>query len=335
MTRLATGPLLCVFLALAGCASPGRTELVPVTPDWPGLDFRDWVVPEALATGFGETRDRTGCLVQFEPGDRLLYAIELRNGEERERWLLELEVTSGFAADLMEIDGETQFHLPTATMTMTSSQDEQEVVVSLKSNLYLAAIRLFDARGALLGESSIRVPHLIGGGILEGVETMQVMEEAGERVKRGESVELVVNEELLEPLARAQGTISSVFQIVDEDELLRPILMRAASPPSIWSVVAHLGLTLRYEVDFSRTEVVELPPSYLPPRDEYRAVPMQITANGEVVLDLEILATEPALPLLPCGGLVGLVGRSPKHEDRQVEVALIGAHCALATDEAR
>lgn len=334
-TELAAGLSLGALLALASCGSPGENELVQVTPDWPGLELESWSIPKTLAPGFDEGVERAGSMEVFAAGDRLLFALEVRDGEARERWFLELEVTSAFAVDVIEGAADGVCSVPEVSATSTISWGDQDHEIVLTSNLYQAAIRLFDDRGVSLGESSVRVPHHISAGVLDVTASMARLEESAERIKRGEEVEFDPKTDLLTPFARALSTIGAVFQIVDEDELLRPILMRAASLPSLWSVVMNGGVRLRWSVDFMQTALVEVPPAYLPSRDECRAVPMQLTANDEVVLDLEILAMDPAAPLLPCGGFVGIVGHSPKRADLQVEVALIGARCAPAKDGSR
>lgn len=326
MPELATRLLSLSLLALGACAAPVDTGVVPASPDWPSLDLASWSIPENLTPGFVGSDREPAFLTPFEAGDLLLFAIELEDAEKRERWFLELEVTQGLATDREEIDGELSFDLPSIKVKHTFTWEDQVVEVQLSAHLYEAQIRLFDERGGSLGDSEIRIPHFIAEGLVEGIESLDELEEKDER----EGYRFT-REDIL-PYVKAVNAIHSVFLIVDSDELLRPILMRAASPPSLLSMVTNLGVSVVATADLHQSATITVPPPYLLPRSSFHSIPMQISANGEVSLDLQILVTDPASPLLPCGGMVGIVGQSPERDDLRLEVALIGARCAPEED---
>ncbi len=312
-----TAAIPSVLALLAACSAPVVDPPAPLDSDWARRGLAAGPIPEGLPTEIRAPGGSPAAGGEVQQGDRLLFALELDEGQTRERWLVAIDVTE---AVWYETDSRGRRFAPTYRGNMTS--DERRIEIT--SKLFAGSLRLFDGEGEVLGATTIQVPRMIARGM---VETCELFDELSPLEQIGEKRTL--SDEEHQTITRSMLACMSAFSIIQADPLLNPILKRLVRPPSWISLVRNLGLEISLSPDFDGHEPV--------PREEvgcaghalgerpFYAIPATIAANGEPALLLELLVTTPEPPLAACGGLLGIEARHPTREDLRFSMVLVGA----------
>jgi len=302
MTRTLTFLLFCLA-TLAACQS-STTATLQLDEPAARLDARDFPAPARMLRGF----DRRGGAEDWRAGDEVLFGLRLRKGGTERHWLLQLRVLDPLVANdagehpnvewWLRINGQQEH--------FTSRQCRIEAVV-------------MDSEGQVLGRSQPRLPRdfLTSGvaGACRLIDERVPQEMRGITGPSGEVVLPVATREL----AEATVCAVSMLQVVQEDDVLAPLLWEVVEKPSLWSVVTNLGASVVLRPEFQRVarERSPLPGNY----DPTWSLPMELEVNDKAALSLELLVAESSPPFAVCGGLFGATARHPR--DAGVEFSLL------------
>jgi hypothetical protein len=118
-------------------------------------------------------------------------------------------------------------------------------------------------------------------------------------------------------------TLNALFQLVQGNEALSPILWETVDVPSVFSMLAHFGVTVSVgaEVDravFGAPAVLGSGPTC--------AVPVTVLANGNPALLCTLFATDPQPPFRLSAGIVAIEAAHPTDATRRFSMRLLAAH---------
>ncbi|MBL8732383.1 MAG: hypothetical protein JNN13_08445 [Planctomycetes bacterium] len=293
--------LLATLLVAAACRAPEVAELrlattAPLTAAaFPGAS--------RFAPGF----DAVAAASSWQAGDAVLFGLCLSRGDERRHWLLHLRVTEPVALARPGDATPTGEALPEVTWTMRINGVPQQ----FPSRLCRVLVTVADADGNVLGRTEPLLPwQLLARGLQPACE--EVVR------RRAASGRLVDDEATLRPLAEAVVCTVALLQVVQEDDVLSPILWQVVQRPSLWSVLRHLGAH------------VVLRPAFQDLRRQADGgsaflVPMTLSVNDVDALHFELLARTPARPFALCGGMLGATARHPQDAELEFRMLLLGA----------
>ena len=286
--------------AAAGCASAPIVSPAP-TSSFAPLPLAEFPGATAISTGFDE---RTAD-ADWRTHDQALFALQLEKDGDVVRWLLHIDVSTPRSITLVD---------PPATSTgqgMSGSILAQPVVV---------ATRVFDAAGKLLTATDVALPAgFLAHGLLPKIDR--------DTSPRGQDD--ASKEEVFESIAqilRAHYAISALLDVVRKNEELDDYFWRVVDAPGLFSVVAHMGVSINVDMAFERSVAATVPPP-LPAVERAYAVPLRIDVNGSTALFVDLLATDASRPYAICGGIVAAVARHPTQPDTSLRLQLIAAHC--------
>ncbi|MAF67040.1 MAG: hypothetical protein CMJ84_15455 [Planctomycetes bacterium] len=282
-----------VLLACTACAAPDRGGLAPAARADP-LPPLDWsAIPAAFADLRGVELGASGAPAR--PGDRLLYRLNLRDGDRARDWLVRCELAE-------ETDR-------SATLSLTLAGVEHEEASAVwRCSVWVLA--LDDGR---LERTAVDVP---------------------EACMRQNLLDVALAFEALDPHAegfdrRLFGLASTLalFEAWRENEVLAGILREIASPPSLAGAVRFL-FDRRYELSPSlyeaeRDEVV-LAGRTLP----VVRVPLTLSMGGSTVMRLVATVAASTPPLSVGMGVLAAHGASSSAADRRVRLELLGGRRA-------
>jgi hypothetical protein len=119
--------------------------------------------------------------------------------------------------------------------------------------------------------------------------------------------------------------LQSYTEIVQETPGLDGILYRVVKPPSIWSVVWHLGVKIT--IDLERDYVARTPSTIwgLSADTPCFTYPLTLRINGDPALTTTLITAPPRPPLLECAGIVGMLAENPKEKETYLLLRLLSA----------
>ncbi len=127
-------------------------------------------------------------------------------------------------------------------------------------------------------------------------------------------------------LAGALPAITSYLEIVQHTDGLEDLLFQLLKPPSVWSVVTHLGVKTALEI--MRTAVPANPTDWdLPPDTPIYYLPCFLRMNNQSVLKITLVVTAPNPPRLICGGVVGLIAERIGDNETYMTLRVVSAKC--------
>ncbi|MCA8972525.1 MAG: hypothetical protein KDC95_22240, partial [Planctomycetes bacterium] len=131
-----------------------------------------------------------------------------------------------------------------------------------------------------------------------------------------------------------QLCIWSLLEAVRSHAILDALLTRVIETPSLWSLVANLGVDVRCEPDFAsarRVGRVALPTEGEPePPAEAWELPCKLLVNGALGASCVLLVTKPRSPVHLAGGILRVTAEHPKGHARLV-VELLAARAGRTT----
>lgn len=294
--------VLGALLVVAGCRAPQLAELrlATATP----LDAAAFPGAARFEPGFAAVTAAT----DWQAGDEVLFGLRLSRGDERRHWLLHLRVTEPVALARPGDAAPVGEALPEVTWTMRINGVPQQ----FPSRVCRVLVTVADADGNVLGRTEPVLPwQLLARGLQPACQEVQ-------RLRAARPGAAADDEATLRPLAEAVVCTVALLQIVQDDEVLSPILWQVVQRPSWWSVLRHLGaqVVLRPAFQDLRRE---------PDGGPVCRVPMTLWVNGDEALRFELLASTPARPFALCGGIVGATARHPKDAELEFGMLLLGA----------
>ncbi len=305
--------LVAALLAAAGCHGPAEADLEPggVVPqvataaDFPG--------GPSVLEGFDALEPGS----TWRAGDEVLFGLRLRRGQTARHWLLHLRVTEPVA---IARDGDELArgkHLPPVEWTIRINGEAQR----FSSARCRALATVLDARGNVLGRSEPQLPRdFLAGGFGAACE---LVAQGAQRRARGDQVAAFYRGLEMRPFSDATVTAVALLQVVQDDDVLSPLLWEVIERPSLWSIVANLGarviLRPRFHAAVERASAV---PAVAPTAWQ---VPMSLLVNDETVLVVDLFVTPSAPPVALCGGVLGAIARHPRDADVEFSLLLLAA----------
>lgn len=303
--KLAMSTLVTLaLLALCACHAPSVPALQLDAAASP-LDTRDFPAPARLLQGF-DRRDATGA---WRAGDAVLFGLRLRKDGGVRNWLLQLRLLD----PLLEAEGDGEAPAVDWWLRINGQQEH------FASRMCRVEAVVMDEAGAVLGRSEPRLPRdFLDSGVAAACELVERRLPEGLRgaIEPDKAVVLPVR---TRELAQATVCAVSLLQVVQEDDVLAPLLWQVVEKPSLWSVISNLGASVVLRPQFHRTmqRTSPLPGNY----DPTWSLPMELEVNGRPALDIELLVADPSPPFALCGGLFGARARHP--EDPELEFSLL------------
>lgn len=188
---------------------------------------------------------------------------------------------------------------------------------TMQSELASVQVRVHEPDGSLVGESVVRVPRTaLDHGFFAACEHVRA---TGEGIRSDQPVEPVY--------LRAVSSLLALFAIVSSDAVLGDVFWSVVRPPSTWSVVTNLGVSVSLSPYFSRCAPVLEQPAHLPRSADAYAVPIVIEVNDESALHAELLVTAPDPPLHLCGGITAIRATHPTDAELEMSMVLLAARC--------
>ncbi len=119
--------------------------------------------------------------------------------------------------------------------------------------------------------------------------------------------------------------LNSYVEFIQETPGLDDLFYKVVKPPSIWSVVTHLGVQV--SLDFVRECVAPLEPTKwkLPPGTRCYTYPLALRVNKQPALTTTLIVSPPRPPLLGCAGIVGFLAENPKDKETFLLLQIISA----------
>jgi hypothetical protein len=125
--------------------------------------------------------------------------------------------------------------------------------------------------------------------------------------------------------AEATLTAVALLRVVQDDDVLAALLWQVIEKPSVWSVVASLGVSVTLQPQFFVAEHVEQPAcgGVKPWR-----LPMSVVVNDQPALQTELFVAPAVRPFALCGGILGITAWHPRDPSRQASLLLLAARTA-------
>lgn len=299
-------PACGAILALAACGAPpvhdGWWRAASALDDADPLDRAAFDGARGLVEGFDETAPSAG----LGAGDRALFAMELRDDDAPQRWLLLVEVTEPSARS-----GDVPI---TASMRITiETETGGRHEVHARSEVAALKLTRFDDAGAPAESSEL---YLLRDALEHGFARACVVHAA-----RGRGLPGATPDEL-DRFGRTVISLQAVLAIVQSDDQLAAILQRVARTPSFASIVAAFGVSVAIVPDFESARVIG---SWPTGGDPLWRIPLTITANDEPAVRVLVDVVEPRSPWSLAAGVVRLSARRPGDARARLVMELLAA----------
>ena len=250
--------------------------------------------------------------------DAVGFGLELRDGDEVERWILTVAVDE---LRLYDDNGEVRRR----TLLLPTAQDEDgQRGVILFSDVARLIVRGHDAYGEP-GETTFPEVPVAD---LEFGFAAACAELAGREVDEFESGAVrTVNE--------AVTALLGLFRVVRDDPMLADILWKVVRLPSVWGILARLDLDIAIEPRFQDAapatieQLADLPPAWLD-QPVWR-LPVRIDVNDEPVLVVQMLVQEPRAPLTLTAGCLALIATHPTDPGLRFSMQVLDGGLAPST----
>lgn len=278
--------LLLSFPLLAAACASGTLDPQWATREVEVVEAGAFRAAGPLPAGFDDLVEDARVRV----GDQVLFGLRLQRGESVRDWFLHV-VVEGIE--------------PGAVLAGGGLRE----VVRLR-------VAVADANGEQLGvESTQLVRDYLERGLARACR--------GEGVRDDEGVAFGRTEEWPERF-RALLALSQVLRIARESPILRPLLYEVVDPPSVWSVIAHLGVRLSTRMHFDDVRAVGGEPLGAAIVPAW-SLPHELLINGAPALQSHILVTDPRSPLTLCAGILAITSTHPTDPSRVFTMRLLAA----------
>ncbi len=119
--------------------------------------------------------------------------------------------------------------------------------------------------------------------------------------------------------------LNSYTELVQETPGLDELFYKVVKPPSLWSVVTHLGVQV--SIDLQQPYVTPTDPTRwkLLPGTRCYTYPLALRVNKQPALTTTLVVAPPRPPLLGCAGIVGMLAENPKEKETYLLLQIISA----------
>ena len=289
-------------------------------------------------------------------GDELLFGVEYQGAKERNTWTLGLRIESDvFSSGMQFFSGDgpavtanfdeggsteilgTQIteardknggddfdvYFPKEFKFSFSTPDGKEW--SFRSDSILSSVRVYDASGnEVERQVSVAPETYLRWGFQEACEV------SVEYTRTGTEFDLtsLSEDQMLDysrPFAGAIASLFAIFSVLQENKALEPILWKVIERPSVFSVLTHLGASVKVTPALTRAEI---DPRALPGKPSGMTAhrfPIQFLVNDSLALRTTLSVVDPVPPLRTAAGLIAIDGVHPSHPERRVAIRLLAS----------
>lgn len=124
--------------------------------------------------------------------------------------------------------------------------------------------------------------------------------------------------------SRAFWALRELFGIIRKSPILAGVMYEVVDPPSLWSIITHLGVEIWAEVHFDEarpTEPFALGDLQIPAW----SLPHEVLVNDQPALRSVLQVADPVSPLALCAGIVSFTSVHPTDPSRVLQVRLLAA----------
>lgn len=295
-----------LLLVLAACATPATADVALDGDAARPVEARDFVVPAGMSRGF----DAASPAATWSVGDELLLGLRLRRDGADRSWLLRMRLLEPLAVD----DGGAA--LAPVDWTLSINGERR----SFASRLCRVDVTVMDDRGEVLGRSQPLLPRdFLDDGIAGACRDVHHELRSWSRRGRDQAYHR------LDVQALAEATVCAValLNVVQEDDVLAPLLWEVVEKPSVWSVVQNLGARVVLRPRFHAVTEALSPVAGVDA--ETWRLPMSLFVNDEPALTVDLFVAEPDVPFALCGGVLGATARHPSDPNLEFSLLVLSA----------
>ncbi len=254
---------------------------------------------------------------EWRAGDEVLFGLRLRRATGDRHWLLHVRLTEPVALARVGEQGAVLDPVPPIDWTLRVNGEPQR----FRSASCRVLATVHDADGNVLGRSEPLLPReFLARGFGEACALVQQQR----RVVRRAHDETVFYQDLdVRPFAEATVAAMAMLQVVQDDEVLAPLLWEVIEKPSVWSVVKNLGAKVVVRPRFHAAVETRSPVAVAVAR-AWR-VPLALVVNEQPALATELLVVPSCVPFALAAGIVGALAKSPLHTDIEFSMLLLAA----------
>lgn len=315
-----------ILALLLGCTACSVAPVPELSFDVPAQRISADEFPGAahLLHGFGErSRD-----AEWRCGDSVLFGLRLRRGETSERWLLHVVVTEPEAKAEVHVEGANGSasgdNLPPVNWPIKVNGKTE----SFRSSLCQVTVTVAAADGTVLAETHPLLPRdFLQHGFSPALRRVQRI--LHDHPGIADSQEFY---DYLDPRELAEAVVCAValVQVVQDDEVLSPILWQVVQRPPLLSVVANFGVDVVIQPRFHAAVRAEAPIG-LEHRGPVWSVPMRLLVNDTLALSADLLVGSSEAPLATCGGILGVAAHHPNDPSVEFSMLLLAAQRGTVT----
>ncbi len=130
----------------------------------------------------------------------------------------------------------------------------------------------------------------------------------------------------------AEGLIAliALLDVVQNDDVLEDYFWQVVQKPSVWSVIAALGVRASLNASLEKSVPIDRLPSHMPSHGRAFAMPLMVDVNDTPALVADVIAVESGRPFSLCGGIVAAAARHPSDPSLNFDVQLLAARLGRA-----
>lgn len=137
---------------------------------------------------------------------------------------------------------------------------------------------------------------------------------------------LQLNKEEQRAIAGANLALDSYARIIEQTPGLNDILSRVVKPPSLWSVMWHLGVKVNLKIETKYVAPAQTELWHLGSAMPCYRYPLTVEVNDRPALLATLLVAPSRPPLLASAGIVGLLAENPAEKETYLLLRVISAH---------
>jgi len=153
-------------------------------------------------------------------------------------------------------------------------------------------------------------------------------EQLAEGRKFSDAVQLTAEQE------RALGgmfpALFSYLEIISHTEGLEDIFLKVVEKPTVWSVIGHLGVKVELTLDSKHVGPADASAWGLPANVPVWYFPILLELNQHLALTVTMVVTTARPPLLPCGGIIGMLAENPGEKGTYLTLRVVSARNSIA-----
>ncbi len=135
-------------------------------------------------------------------------------------------------------------------------------------------------------------------------------------------------------IAGSSLALDSYVRIVQETPGLDEIFYQVVKPPSIWSIVSHLGAKVSLNLETKYVAPTKTATWNLAPETPCYTFPLALRVNNQPALITTLVVAPPRAPFLESAGIVGMLAENPKDKETYLLLRIVSARHRAAEGQA-